>query len=252
MLTMLVAWGFVFILLMLIAYIIRVKRGHRKNYSQLKNQFIEFSNNTQDELITHIYRELHDNVGQLLTTARLQLFVARREKFKEKDALIKTAIANIASASECLRQLTSNVRNKVSIGVSLQNAIENLIEEINIIGQIKVEYEVKDKMYMIDPHKSVMIFRMLQEAINNIITHSEADTATIIVDYNPSLFCLTIKDNGIGFDVNGYINNSSTRRVSGLDNLYSRAKLIDASLNIVSNPNLGTEISIKLPNLKNA
>ena len=95
----------------------------------------------------------------------------------------------------------------------------------------------------IDNDKAVILYRMAQEVLNNMIKHSRAKQIKIILTTTGKLFKLAFTDDGIGFNADDQINASG----AGLKNLKSRALLINAQLHILSVPGNGTHIEIELP-----
>ena len=95
--------------------------------------------------------------------------------------------------------------------------------------------------------KAIFLFRMFQEALNNILKHSKASRLDVIMDYEDDRLEMEIRDNGVGFDLPAKQTSISSGSGVGLRSLYNRASIIGAELLVNSEPGKGTRISIKLP-----
>ena len=98
-------------------------------------------------------------------------------------------------------------------------------------------------IYM-DSHKELLIFRMIQESLKNIIKHSGAKQVQLILNYQDTSLDIEIKDDGIGFDPE----KKTERKEAGLNNIKTRLKLLNGYLNIHSRPYYGTSINLSIPN----
>ena len=122
--------------------------------------------------------------------------------------------------------------------------------EIAVIGRSKivdVVFEVSGEILFLDSEKELIIFRIFQEACNNILKHAKARTITIDLMYEKQYVQLKISDDGKGFDIEETMKIKEIRKMSGLKNIYQRAEIIGAETYIYSTPNIGTTIHIKIP-----
>jgi signal transduction histidine kinase len=120
------------------------------------------------------------------------------------------------------------------------NAIENA-------GLIKVNFDSEGNEYPFDEQKSIYLFRMFQETLNNTLKHAKATVLNVSLKYTDTLFIMHIDDNGIGFIVNGKKQNTTPGSGVGLRSLYNRSGIIGAEISIDSKPGTGTSVLIKLP-----
>jgi signal transduction histidine kinase len=122
--------------------------------------------------------------------------------------------------------------------------------EIAVIGRSKivdVVFEVSGEILFLDSEKELIIFRIFQEACNNILKHAKARIITIDLMYEKQYVQLKISDDGKGFDIEETMKTKEIRKMSGLKNIYQRAEIIGAETYIYSTPNIGTTIHIKIP-----
>ena len=127
--------------------------------------------------------------------------------------------------------------------VGLAKAIETEVERLIKTGQFTATYELLSAAPEIDKDKSVILYRMAQEVLNNAVKHSRAKQINISLQVKDNILALTFRNDGIGFNVEQLENGLE----AGFRNLKSRALLINARLHVYSTPGNGTEITIEIP-----
>ena len=128
--------------------------------------------------------------------------------------------------------------------------IDVLKAETEVIGRSKivdVVFEVRGEVLFLNSEKELLIFRIFQEACNNILKHAKASNITIDLTYERDYVHLKISDNGIGFKIEETMKAKEIRKMSGLKNIHQRAEIMGAETYIYSTPNIGTTIHIKIP-----
>jgi two-component system NarL family sensor kinase len=220
---------------------------HKKEKEQLQSQFsqtlLQSQIEIQEQTLQHISRELHDNLGQVASLIKINLNTLQLNN-PEK------AIDKIENTKELTRQLIADIKSlSVSLGSDritqsgLAKAIETEVDRLNKTGQFNATFLLAGSMPEIDKDKAVIIYRMAQEIINNMIKHSGANQIDISLNNHDKLFILAFRDNGKGFNVAEKLNDSG----AGLKNLKNRALLINALLHIQSSPGAGSQVTIELP-----
>jgi PAS domain S-box-containing protein len=196
---------------------------------------------TQEKERTEISKELHDNVNQVLTTTKLYLDLSMTDA-KLKEELIQKSSKNIIYVINEIRQLSRSLMNPSLGDLGLLDAINDLVESINITKQLKIVLDVKPSIEkLLDENDKLMIYRILQEAISNALKHSKATIFSVIIKEQKDQISLIMKDNGTGFDVD------NIKKGAGLKNIQNRVYLVDGSLSIDSKPGRGCTIQIKFP-----
>ncbi len=113
---------------------------------------------------------------------------------------------------------------------------------------LKIDFDTQGDEFHFPDQKSIFIFRMYQEMMNNIIKHSKATHVMVIIVYSGNdTFVMNIQDDGVGFDLQQKKESSSGSSGLGLKSMRNRAKMIGADLSIESEPGKGTTISVKVP-----
>ncbi|MBD0332507.1 MAG: PAS domain-containing protein, partial [Chitinophagaceae bacterium] len=195
---------------------------------------------TQEQERSEIGKELHDNINQILTTTKLYLELSQ-VKPNLKDELIGKSIRNINCVINEIRQLSRSLMNPSLGDLGLIDSIQDLIANINVTQKFHVLFEADDIDDFLNEKYKVMLFRIIQEALNNIIRHSAAKTVNVKMSKLDNEVELSICDDGVGFNV------KTTKKGAGLMNIQNRVYLVNGSLKITSAPGCGCKIIINFP-----
>lgn len=207
----------------------------RRHQKELNNITLEIQNQT----LKNIGRELHDNIGQKLTLASLQvgtMKVGSALKLEEQSLLSDILQESIKD----LRSLSKTLNSDVVADNGLLFSIKQEVSRLDRLNYVQVKLQVLGKEYRLDREKELVLFRIFQEAINNILKHAQASCLHITLHYTNQEFILELEDDGVGFDIH------SKQTSSGLKNMRSRAKLIQAAFYIKSNSLNGTKLKVTL------
>jgi signal transduction histidine kinase len=224
----------VFFLLMLV-YFNNKKLQNISEKEKLKKDFDRALLQTQLEVQEHtmkqISQEIHDNIGQILSLVNLNLKTlgsGDTDKLNDTSVLVNKAITDLRSLSKSL--------NSESIGKkSLTELVKEELALLERTGKFRTQLIVENDI-VIAPNQLIILYRMIQEVLNNVIKHSEATEVNAFVSDNK----LIISDNGKGF-----LNNGSYTGL-GLNNLRQRGKVIGADVVIESTAGKGTSVTFKL------
>jgi PAS domain S-box-containing protein len=224
----------------------QVQAQLEQSYSQLR-QLSATLQTIREEERKHIARELHDDLGQLLATLRLDLTLLRqnivpsgqtRQNLESMDQLIVTAITS-------LRRIASNLRPRALDEGGLYFALQSLRQEFNNRHNARFELLADEADLVLDDASSTAIFRIIQEASTNIARHAQARNITVALHRVDSALSIAIQDDGRGID------DADMQKVSsfGLLGMRERVWGLRGEISIVGNGNgePGTRIDITLP-----
>jgi PAS domain S-box-containing protein len=199
--------------------------------------------NTQEKERTEISKELHDNVNQVLTTTKLYLDLAMINP-ELKDELIVKSSKNIISAITEIRQLSQSLMIPSLGDLGLIDSIEDLVESINATKKINAVFlhEEIDEDGM-NENQKLTLFRIAQEALNNVVKHAEATGTIIELLDQKNKIKLIVMDDGIGFDP------FSPKKGAGLNNIRNRVYLLNGNLVVETQPGKGCTLVVELPHL---
>ena len=234
--------------LIIIFFVIFQKRKNKLLLGKIKQQqeFEEEISKTQlevqEQTLKNIGWELHDNVGQLLSFAGMQMNLLTsqvddtiKEKISDTNDIIKKSIQEVRALSKVLN-------SDVILNQGLKQSVQNEIDRLNKLKKINASLEIKgEEVTFSKPKDEIILFRIIQEFLSNSVKYSEAGSLSIILNYTDDNLQIKAKDDGKGFDSN------SIERGSGLINMKSRADLINTEFDIKSQIGNGVELTLNYP-----
>ena len=233
-----------FILTLLIFFVIMLRKRHNfflkeKELMQARYEqvLLQSQLEIQEQAFTQISSEIHDNIGQLLSLVRININTFDRpeddEKLKFTDEILGKAISD-------LRNLSHNLHTDHIIKEGFTVATERLLEGLSQTKLYNTRFVCNDDLSGLSDEKTLILFRIVQEAINNIVKHARATTIQVVIDQTNNGKKISIVDDGIGMSP------SEKSKGLGLKNMFSRAKMIGAHVSIESQLQSGTRISIEI------
>lgn len=220
----------------------------RRDYKHLKekmllkedfnNQLLRSQIEVQEQTFQQIGKELHDNVGQLLSTSRMLIGLAERSIKTPPDALF-TANATLGKAITELRSLSKSLDKEWLAQFNLLENLKNEIARVNAIGIIKASLHVQHQPDL-SSSRQIILFRIIQEAIQNALKHSNCSELIILLIKKDKNIEITISDNGKGFHTHTPV------KGMGLSNMRYRTRLLGGNIEYKSAPE-NTSVIIHIP-----
>ena len=208
---------------------------------EFEEEFVKTQTEVQEQTLKNVGQELHDNVGQLLSIANMQLSLVSsltKDSIKSKVDEAKNVVSD---AIKEVRGLSKVLNSEVVLNLGFQESINTELERLNRMNILKAElFRSGDKGVCKNNQDTIILFRILQEFISNTVKYSKATELKIRLDYSPNSLLITAEDNGIGFDKN------NVELGNGLENMQQRIREIGGEISITSKVNEGTIIKIKL------
>jgi signal transduction histidine kinase len=206
----------------------------------------------QEEERMRVARELHDEVGQTLTS--LVMSLGSVEALYAQNSTARQRLESLrgltSEAVEEIRRLIQNLRPSLLDDLGLVPAIRWFVENYLAPAGVKTELKAQGLDRRLPPTIEITLFRVVQEAITNIVRHSEAKAARIWLGLNRSTITGIIEDDGKGFKVNTVRQDRRTGTRIGLLGMKERITLLKGRLNIKSRPGSGTIITFEIPLLE--
>lgn len=224
------------------------KVKHGKEIQKQNNLRLQAIVTTQEQVQQKIARDLHDGLGQILAAAKISLESVIQTDNSENIFAEKIKSATIKSATQIIDEACQETRNisHQLLPYSLKkegllSAITELVKK-NLEGKIKFpEFKHFGNIGRCKELVEINLYRIIQELINNVIKHANAEKVSIQLAQNHKNLVLWVEDNGIGFIP------ESEKNGVGLLNIKSRLQLINGTINIESNPGIGTTTTIRIP-----
>lgn len=195
---------------------------------------------TQEQVLKNISQELHDDAGQQLTVINFQLENLKLDSSEFNKALMPIS-SSVMALSKSIRNISHSLNNQLLSQENLIKAIETEVNRLKENKSIEINF-VYDKLNntIFSTTEKIVLYRIFQEIINNILKHANAKKIDIEIKTNPQ-FELKITDNGQGFD---YLNISNKKKSLGLKNIIERAKIINFEAQFFSDSENGTIVII--------
>lgn len=230
--------------LIVVSLFINQKRKYRfrQEKSEMKNNFdrelLRSHLEIQSQAFESISRELHDNVGTLVSIAMVHIRsqasgmpVHEQQKLTEADGLLNEAM-------DVLRDISRSINPENINRLGWQKSFIAELNRVRKTNLFIVHYTEAGEPFTIELQKQIIIFRILQETLNNIVKHSGGQHIYINISFTEPEVIITIKDDGKGFQ------EQLAAPGSGIKNMRARAAMLPAGLNIESIENAGTVVTL--------
>ncbi|MBI5118487.1 PAS domain S-box protein, partial [Candidatus Poribacteria bacterium] len=200
----------------------------------------------QEEERRRISRDLHDELGQFVTSVKMDvdsLLKFVNIKDCELDRIAHNVHRTLAATLATIRRISTALRPNILDDIGLVAAIEAYLEQFQATTRIKCEWKCRVEREGYGSTIDTCLYRILQEALNNVIRHARAAFVRVELFQKNGKLVMVIEDNGLGFDVSGTGANSSL----GIIGMKERVGLIGGSVIIHSTPGTGTIVEIEAP-----
>jgi two-component system, NarL family, sensor kinase len=235
------------IILLFLIFYQRRRFQQRQQLTDLQQQFklqsLKAQLEIQEQTFLAISQEIHDNVGQVLSLAKVQVNIMTESDKTERSMLLEIR-DNIGKAMADLRDLARSLSSDRIQSCGLRETIAQEVDRINKTGIIRTELAIQGEIRDVDPRKKLILFRIIQESIHNCIKHAEATTISIHLHYRKEDVHVSIMDDGKGFDPAALLQGGSGM---GLGNIRTRVQLTGGISTIESAIGKGTTITLKIP-----
>jgi two-component system NarL family sensor kinase len=238
------------LVLLVIGLITTYQKKRYLFYNQIKDLKLDYEKNlltaqleVQEDTFRNISREIHDNISLSLTLAKLNLNLFDWNDQIRAKSQLNSSIELIGNSIENLSDISRSLNSDFVISNGLLKAIENELERIRQLNLFKIRCNISDGLVELKTDAELLVFRIFQEAFNNIIKHAKARLVELSINFSPNQFCMQITDDGEGFDFLSQIESHG----NGLKNMQVRAGMLNGTLTINSEKNNGTSLIIKIP-----
>jgi hypothetical protein len=218
-------------------FILERLEAEKKFETELVNSRLEI----QEQTLKNIAWELHDNVGQLLSVANIQLNMVQNQVPEEFKSQIKETKDVVAATVQEVRALSKTLNTEVIQTNGLIKSVRTELERFNRLNFLHADLKIEGEPVPIPSADEIIIFRILQEFFSNVIKHAKADKLFVHLCYREQGLEITVEDDGVGFDTSVNTGNS------GLHNMRSRADLLGADYKLIAFPGKGTKLNLVYP-----
>jgi len=214
-------------------------------HSHFEQELLRNQIEIQEETFKAIGLEIHDNIGQLLSFAKMNLATINLSATEEAIEKITFAKEMLSRSIRDLRDLAKSLDTDFIKQIGLIEAIEHLLSLLRKTSSFTTNVIVSGDFYRCELQRELIVYRLVQETLNNIAKHSAASNVNVSMNYTDKKLSIQIIDDGKGFDIAAKHKNQDTFGL-GLLNMKHRIALVNGNLNIYSELNNGTTVIIEL------
>ena len=192
-----------------------------------------------------IAKDLHDGVGQMMSAAKMNLSAVEAQlnlKTAEQKLAFENIIQLVDDSCREVRSVSHNMMPNALLKNNLEAAIREFIYKLDQ-QVLKVHLYAQGLDERLDSNIETILYRIVQECVNNVIKHSEADTLDITIIKEPGEITATIEDNGKGFDTT----DKEKFEGIGLKNMRTRVDYLKGTIDFDSSPGNGTVVALHVP-----
>ena len=204
--------------------------------SEFQNELLRTQMEIQEQTFKTISQEIHDNIGQVLSLAKMNLSKFEMDRLNSDEAVL-SAKSLVSKAVSDLRDLSKTLNADTISTVGLLKSIDLELQLVEKTTGIKTSMQEKGNPHLLSPQQELILFRIVQESLHNSIKHASPTLLSVVANFENGNFYLTVADDGTGFDFSTIHGGGS-----GLHNMQSRSKLIGAEWKLESATGKGTKI----------
>ncbi len=198
----------------------------------------------QEEERKNIARELHDELGQILTALHMNVSVVRLKFGKDNPLLVEHSriLTNMVDTTmQVVRRMVSSLR-PVALDMGIISALEWLTEEFTRHSGIESKLTVEESEITLDEARAVAVFRIVQESLTNVARHAQASQVDVVLRRKNAAYFLKVRDNGKGFDPD-----VPRPKSFGLAGIRERVSTLGGEVLVFSRAGDGTSLEVRLP-----
>ena len=188
-------------------------------------------------------RELHDSLGQQILAIKLRLENAVHADADKAKEIISSTMELFTLTAKEIRSISNNLMPAVLSEFGLETALKNLTRELASNLKIEVQFVSDLSWEKLNSKIETYIFRICQEAFNNIAKYAKATKVRVVILIEDELLILQIEDNGLGF----VLDEAHLAKGNGLSNIKVRSQLLNGKCKFITEPNKGTHLQIEIP-----
>jgi len=222
----------------------------RKGAEDNLRYYLKEITGAQEEERKRIARELHDDTAQVLGSLSRQLdnFIRKKHGLSPNEVLfLKDLQAQLNHAVQSVHRFCQTLRPSLLDDLGLIPALRSLAKDMQECDGIHTDLKVLGGERRFSPEAESLLFRIVQEALNNIRRHAQASEAQVVMEFAEDRSKITISDNGRGFELSGRVDDFPRSGKLGLAGMQERVRLLGGTLEVKSTPSEGTALIIRVP-----
>jgi two-component system, NarL family, sensor kinase len=202
-----------------------------------ENALLQAQLEMQEQTFVNISREIHDNVGQKLAFAKLQLVTLAGNGQAALVEPINIISKTIADLSDLSRTLNADAL----LANGFINAVAFEVQQLQKVVGFSIDLEIMGETVFLADKQELILYRIIQETLHNIVKHAAPTEVHVIIHFQPNCMSISVQDNGKGFDT------KAKHKGMGLRNTQERVKLLGGDYHVKSFLKIGTNVTINIP-----
>lgn len=223
---------------------------HQKEVLELREVFgktlLQSKLEIQEQTLDHIAKELHANFSHLVSLININLAEVVSQNSNEATESVLEAKSLAKQLLTELKALSASLNTDHIMHIGFFKALDNELGRLTKTKKYQVSFTKTGEEYRLRPENEIILFRLCQEVLNNIVKYARASVVTATINYTDEYMELQIGDNGTGFDVDLAMQQAAEKESTGILNIEKRARLINAFFAITSTSQ-GTTVKITIP-----
>jgi signal transduction histidine kinase len=207
-----------------------------------QRQVVQATIDGQEKERLEMGKELHDNIGQQLTTIKLFLDLAKTTADEKTLGMVNMALRNVSEVINEVRSISRSLVPPTLKDLGFIDSVDDLIDSLRSVQSVSIKldhYEFDEDQ--LPDNKKLALYRIIQEQLNNIVKYANASHVSIMLRLTAGNILLQIKDDGVGFDM------VNVKKGLGITNIHNRAELLGGNVLVNTSPGKGCEINVSLP-----
>jgi PAS domain S-box-containing protein len=189
---------------------------------------------------------LHDDIAQILASVRMRLDMLQSIPSEQKDTILQEAKTLLVQSLQETRALMNDLGNPLLFDMGLNSACESLANRLMEKHPVRISCDVQDAFKDLNPDVKAIVYQLIRELLNNVVKHSKAQNAHVMIDMENGYFRLKVTDDGVGFDPQ-MLGAPTLEGGFGLYSIRERLIAVNGSLRIESSPGKGSIVTAILP-----
>ncbi len=197
----------------------------------------------EEEERRRIARVLHDEIAQQLTGIALLLSTPEFNLTEQSEGRIKEAKDMVKETQKFIRDLSYDLRPPALDNLGLLAAVRALARSVALATGVSFDVEAEEEIPRTEPETEIMLYRIIQEAVNNALKHAEPEEIRVIFKYRKPVLTVGVSDDGKGFELEKV---AAEHRGIGLNSMHERVALIGGRMEVSSAPGRGTQLKVEV------
>jgi two-component system, NarL family, sensor kinase len=211
-----------------------------------QKQMMEAALESQENERRRVAGDLHDSIGAMLSTIRVSLITQAKRANADVESITESK-KMLDDTIESVRRISRDLMPSTLEKFGLAQAVKEMCERFQSTAALPITYNEEGELHPISKKRELMIFRVIQELINNALKHAQASEIKVNFAGDEKNLTIIVEDNGIGFNVEEIRNDKRSSKGLGLYNIENRTRLVNADVEFNSGTNQGSRVVLTIP-----